>query len=143
MNGFVDLVPDDPRLVEEVYPVLAELRTELSAEQLRSVYREGWPEGLRFTALYDDGVCVAVAGWRVMATTLPLRKLYVDDLVTRSDRRSAGHGHAMLAELERRARDAGCTVLDLDSGVQRPDAHRFYMREGMPITSFHFTRTLG
>jgi hypothetical protein len=26
----------------------------------------------------------------------------------------------------------------LDSGVQRQHAHRFYFREGMTITSFHF-----
>ena len=41
-----------------------------------------------------------------------------------------------------RARAAGCSVLDLDSGVQRRDAHRFYMREGLTISSFHFARVL-
>jgi hypothetical protein len=34
-------------------------------------------------------------------------------------------------------------VLDLDSGVQRGDAHRFYMRTGLTITSFHFARRIG
>ncbi len=28
--------------------------------------------------------------------------------------------------------------MHLDSGIQRKDAHRFYEREGMSITSFHF-----
>jgi GNAT superfamily N-acetyltransferase len=83
-----------------------------------------------------------VAGWRLLASTHPIRKLYVDDLVTAGTARSGGVGHALLAELERRARAAGCTVLDLDSGVHRRDAHRFYFRERMSISSYHFVKPL-
>jgi GNAT superfamily N-acetyltransferase len=141
---FVDLEPGDPRLGDDVLPVLAQLRTELTRELLDAVYAEGHPQGLRFTAAYDDqGGCVAVAGWRLMATTVAIRKLYVDDLVTSAERRSEGIGAALLTELARRAREAGCRAIDLDSGVTRADAHRFYIRERMPITSFHFARELG
>ncbi|MDQ6606265.1 MAG: GNAT family N-acetyltransferase [Actinomycetota bacterium] len=140
---FVDLDPGDIRLAGDAFPVLAELRTELTAEALEAVYAEGHPQGLRFTAAYDDtGRCLGVAGWRVMATTATLRKLYVDDLVTAAAARSAGVGSALLTELVQRARAAGCAVLDLDSGVHRADAHRFYFRERMAITALHFTRPL-
>jgi GNAT superfamily N-acetyltransferase len=84
-----------------------------------------------------------VAGWRIVATTHSIRKLYVDDLVTTAAARSGGVGHALLAELGRRARAAGCAALDLDSGVQRHDAHRFYLRERMIISSHHFVKRLG
>lgn len=139
---FIDLEPGDPRLFTEMLPVLAELRTELTAEQLAAVYAEGHPQGLRFTAAYDDGRCVAVAGWRVIATTVALRKLYIDDLVVAASARSRGIGGAVLSELTARARAAGCHAIDLDSALHRSDAHRFYIREGLPITSFHFGRTL-
>jgi hypothetical protein len=33
-------------------------------------------------------------------------------------------------------------VLDLDSGVHRHDAHRFYLRERMLISAHHFTKPL-
>ncbi|MGH8868566.1 MAG: GNAT family N-acetyltransferase [Actinomycetes bacterium] len=136
----VDLEPDDARLAADVLPVLAELRTHLTAESLAAVYAEGFPQGLRFTAVYDDEEtrCLGVAGWRVVATTNVLRKLYVDDLVTRTDARSTGVGHFLLADLEKRASRAGCAIIDLDSGVQRHAAHRFYFREGMYISSHHF-----
>lgn len=42
----------------------------------------------------------------------------------------------------RRARAAGCSVLDLDSGVQRFDAHRFSLRERRHISSHHFSKRL-
>jgi GNAT superfamily N-acetyltransferase len=140
---FVDLDPGDPRLERDVLPVLAELRTELTPESFAAIYAEGQPQGLRFTAAFDDGDrCVGVAGWRVIATTVAVRKLYVDDLVTSAAGRGRGVGRALLAELSRRAREAGCRVIDLDSGIHRGDAHRFYMRERMAITSFHFGKTL-
>jgi GNAT superfamily N-acetyltransferase len=139
----VDLSPDDPRLYDEVLPVLAELRTHLDAEKLRAVYEEGHPQGLRYSAVYDDeGRCVAVAGWRVMATTVVIRKLHVDDLVTAAEHRGKGYGAALLQDLERRARGAACNLLDLDSGTFRTDAHRFYFRERMVIVAFHFGHDL-
>jgi GNAT superfamily N-acetyltransferase len=138
----VDLEPGDPRLVTDMLPVLRELRPHLDEAGLAAVYAEGHPQGLRFLVAYDGERCVGVAGWRVLALAFAIRKLYVDDLVTVSAGRSKGVGHALLAELETRARAAGCTVLDLDSGVQRHDAHRFYFREQMHISSHHFTKAL-
>ena len=139
---FVDLEPGDSRLQGDAFAVLSQLRTELTPEQLAEVYAEGHPQGLRFTALYEDGRCVAVAGWRLMASTVALRKLYVDDLVTDGRDRGRGHGAALIDELARRAREAGATVLDLDSGTHRAEAHRFYFRQRMSITSLHFTLPL-
>jgi GNAT superfamily N-acetyltransferase len=138
----VDLDPGDPRLAAEVLPVLLELRPHLDAESLAAVYAEGHPQGYRFTAAYASGRCVGVAGWRIIATAHAMRKLYVDDLVTAPADRSGGVGNALLSFLEQKARAAGCEVLDLDSGVQRHDAHRFYFRERMHISSHHFTKRL-
>jgi GNAT superfamily N-acetyltransferase len=122
--------------------VLRHLRTELTLPRLREIYAEGFAQGLRFTAVDDGGRLVAVAGWRLVACTTAGRRLYIDDLVTDPALRSSGHGRLLLAELERRARDAGCAVLDLDSGVQRGAAHRFDFRERMTITAYHFTLPL-
>ena len=139
---FVDMDPRDPRLTTDLLPVLLELRPHLTPESFADVYSEGHPQGLRYTAVYDDDRCVAVAGWRLVATTVALRKLYVDDLVTDAGHRGRGVGAALLRELESRAREAGCRVLDLDSGADREDAHRFYFREGLVIRGLHFVRRL-
>jgi GNAT superfamily N-acetyltransferase len=139
---FLDLAPGDSRLTSDVYPVLKELRQDLTTKQFSDVYSEGYSQGLRFTAVYEGENCVAVAGWRLMATTVALRKLYVDDLVTAATQRGRGHGAALLRELQSRAREAGCQAIDLDSGTARADAHRFYFRERLSITSLHFYRSL-
>lgn len=138
---FVDLTRNDPRW-SEALPVLQELRPHLTADSLQQVLHEGEPQGLRFTALYDNGRCWAVAGWRIVANTSAIRKLYVDDLSTTAEAQSRGFGSRLLAELAQRGSAAGCRSIDLDSGVQRYAAHRFYLRERMSITAHHFTRPL-
>jgi GNAT superfamily N-acetyltransferase len=133
--------PTDPALAD-LLPVLRELRPHLDLDLLRAIYAEGHPQGLRFTGAYDDtGTCVAVAGWRIVATTVAVRRLYVDDLVTSDRVRSQGYGAALLRHLRAIARDSGCTALELDSGTHRAQAHRFYFREGLAISSFHFRET--
>lgn len=137
-----DLEPGDERLTTEALPVLLELRPHLTPEGFTRLYEAGHPQGLRFLAAYQGGRCAGVAGWRLVHTTSAIRKLYVDDLVTASARRSRGVGRALLAALGERAEAEGCRVLDLDSGTRRTDAHRFYFREGLVISSFHFTKDL-
>ncbi|MFD9488539.1 GNAT family N-acetyltransferase [Streptomyces sp. NPDC059991] len=140
----IDLEPGDPRLADDLLPVLRELRPHLTEDLFREIYAEGYGQGLRFSAAYgEDGVCVGAAGWRIVATTVAVRKLYVDDLVTAETARSRGVGHALLAHVEGIARAAGCTSLNLDSGTHRTDAHRFYFRERMAVTAFNFDKKLG
>jgi hypothetical protein len=47
-----------------------------------------------------------------------------------------------MRHMEALARSAGCAKLNLDSGTQRQQAHKFYFREGMVVTSFHFAKPL-
>jgi hypothetical protein len=49
-----------------------------------------------------------------------------------------GHGRALFEWLLHHAKTQGCEQLHLDSGVQRFDAHRFYLGRGMAITAHHF-----
>jgi len=138
----VDLELDDA-LWERALPVLRELRPELDLTSLQEILTEGAPQGYRFTAALDEaGRCVAVAGWRIMAAAGVRRRMYVDDLVTASDVRGAGVGARMLEDLERRAIDKGCTVLELDCAVFRHDSHRFYLRERFRIQAHHFRKNL-
>ncbi len=98
--------------------------------------------GGRMAVALDQDRIAGVAVYRIQVNTHLGRHLYVDDLVTDAALRSHGIGHALMAWLRDRAQQRGCTTLALDSGVQRADAHRFYFREGMTITSFNFKQPL-
>jgi GNAT superfamily N-acetyltransferase len=133
-------LPPDAAAWDAAFPVLQQLRPHLDRASFDAVLRAGVAQGLRYTGAFVGTSCVGLAGWRVVDTTSVVRKLYVDDLVTDAAHRSGGVGTALLTELERRAAALGCRVLELDSGHQRTDAHRFYLREGFADVSRHFRR---
>ena len=126
------------------FPVIQQLRTHFEQEETfvtqarRQMANERW----RLAFVEDEGEVVALAGFRLLEALHSGKTLYVDDLVTREDRRSKGHGETLMQWLEDRARKAGCQTFSLDSGTQRTAAHRFYFRMGMTISSFHFAKKL-
>jgi GNAT superfamily N-acetyltransferase len=56
-------------------------------------------------------------------------RVWVEDLAVDPERRSEGIGKALLDAAKEWARERGATHLELDSAMNRPDAHRFYERE--------------
>ncbi|HTP19937.1 MAG TPA: GNAT family N-acetyltransferase [Solirubrobacteraceae bacterium] len=58
------------------------------------------------------------------------RRVWVEDLAVHPERRSLGIGKRLLDEAKDWARARGASHLELDSAETRPDAHRFYEREG-------------
>ena len=51
---------------------------------------------------------------------------WVPDLIVAEDARRRGIGRALLEEVERRARDRGCSALTLESAYRRAEAHDLY-----------------
>ena len=99
------------------------------------------PEGYRMVAAFLPGVqaAVAAAGFRIEHQLARGRCLYVDDLVTLPQYRSSGYAGQVFDWLVGETRRLGCQQLDLDSGHQRHDAHRFYLKHGMVMNAHHFS----
>jgi GNAT superfamily N-acetyltransferase len=87
----------------------------------------------------DDKVC-GITVFRITEKTFSGRELYCDDLVTDEALRSTGVGHALIRYMETVAAEKGCDFLALDSGTQRQQAHKFYFREGLTVSAFHFSK---
>jgi GNAT superfamily N-acetyltransferase len=128
--------------VAATYPVMRQLRSHVDEAEYPATVSRMRESGYRLAAVIEEGEVRAVAGFRVREFLAHGRFLYVDDLVTDEAARSGGYGKLLLDWLEGEARERGCGSLQLDSGVQRTEAHRFYFREGLGISSFHFSKTL-
>jgi len=124
------------------FPVMAQLRPHLVEAEFVARVRRMQTEGFHLARLEEAGAVRAVAGYRFHEKLFSGRTLYVDDLVSDATRRSQGHGARLLTWLQGQAREHDCDLLELDSGVQRFEAHRFYFRERMKISAYHFTRPL-
>ena len=125
--------------IARCFTVMQQLRPHLVEADFIARVRRMQAEGFLLAYLEDhDAVVRAVTGYRYYEKLFSGKNLYVDDLVTDATERSRGHGRALLGWLAAEARAHGCDQLELDSGVQRFEAHRFYLRERMHISAYHF-----
>jgi len=133
----------DPQLLSASENVHRQLRGHLPqgpgyVQRMKEVFAGG----AEMAAVVVDGKVAGLTVFRMLERTFSGRELYCDDLVTDSSQRSTGVGRAMMEYMEKLARERDCDTFALDSGCQRQQAHKFYFREKLTITSFHFTRTL-
>ncbi|MEY2531380.1 MAG: hypothetical protein QOI96_1465 [Verrucomicrobiota bacterium] len=129
-----------PEEIQRCYSVMRELRPHFEdpgkfVERVTRQQRDGY----LIAFLEAENQVRAVAGYRFLESLFSGKFLYVDDLVTRAQDRSRGFGGKLFDWLVEQARQQGCDNLELDSGVQRCDAHRFYLVKRMKIASYHFS----
>ena len=126
----------------EAAQLLVQLRPQYTHESLLAQMHKQHPAGYRLMGVRrEDGSLVGVAGFVISDKLAWGRHMYVDDLVTDSAQRASGVGSVLITALKAHARTEGCEQLRLDSGVQRFDAHRFYLKHGFHIASHHFAIT--
>ena len=131
-----------PKEIARCFPVMGQLRPLLIEEEFFARIQTQQVEGYQLAFLEHENAIVSVAGFRIQHILSSGKTFYVDDLVTDAAARSQGHGEAMLQWLIALAREAGCDTFSLDSGTQRQEAHAFYLRQRLRITSFHFALRL-
>jgi len=131
----------EPQWLKRAEAVHRQLRTALPADYEAKMKRV-FAGGARMCIAAEGESVRGVAVYRIVENTFEGLHLYVDDLVTDETRRSTGVGRALMDHMQGLARAAGCEAYTLDSGTQRQQAHKFYFREGMVVTSFHFRKPL-
>ncbi|MCX6127398.1 MAG: GNAT family N-acetyltransferase [Proteobacteria bacterium] len=137
MNGVI-MSPEWLAKSEFVHRQLRPLLPKYYGEKMKSVFTGG---GRMSVAACGSDV-TGVAVYRIYENTVDGLHMYVDDLVTDDTKRSTGIGRALMDHLQRLAREHGCDEFRLDSGTQRQQAHKFYFREGMVVTAFHFGKKI-
>ncbi|SFR07392.1 GNAT family N-acetyltransferase [Poseidonocella sedimentorum] len=70
------------------------------------------------------------------------RRAQIESVRVAADLRGQGIGAALMAEADRRARAAGCTLMQFTSNASRKDAHRFYARHGFTPSHTGFKKPL-
>src|SRR3981189_248212 len=131
-----------PKEIARCLSVMCQLRPLLIEEEFFGRIQAQQVEGYQLAFLEYENSVVSVAGFRIQNMLSSGKTFYVDDLVTDEAARSQGHGKAMLQWLIALAREAACDTFSLNSGTQRQDAHAFYLRQRLRITSFHFSLRL-
>jgi len=128
--------------IQSCFPVMAQLRPMISADSFAKTVRVLMNEGYELASLTVNGAIKSVAGFKVQTNLFLGKHLYVEDLVTDVGSRSNGYGEQMIEWLKVYGKESGCSAIHLDSGVQRHDAHKFYLNQEMKIICYHFLTEL-
>ena len=125
------------------FSVMKQLRSNLNEESYIKSVEFLSQNGYKLFALFIEEKIVAVAGLNIMYNLVYGKYVWVQDLVTDCDHRSNGYGKKLLTYLQTWAKENGCNVVALSSGLQREDAHSFYqLKMGFDKTSFVFKKSL-
>jgi GNAT superfamily N-acetyltransferase len=134
---------DTDEEIEECYEVMSQLRPHLKREEfVPRVRRQMDDFSFRLPYLKDGNEVKAVAGIRVSEWLHGGKYLEIDDLVAKDSDRSKGYGGELFDWIVDLARAEDCAHVRLLSGVQRFDAHRFYLRKRMNIEAHYFNLVL-
>jgi GNAT superfamily N-acetyltransferase len=129
--------------INDCYVVMSQLRTHITPEDfLPRVRRQMDDFDFRLAYLKEDGEVKAVAGIRFSEWLHRGKYLEIDDLVAKDGERSKGYGGILFDWIVDLARIEQCNHVRLLSGVQRFDAHRFYLRKRMNIEAHYFSLAL-
>jgi len=142
----IDITDNQGKLLEPEWLAKAEsvhrqLRPHLPVDYVGTMKRI-FAGGGRMAVAVEQQQVHGVAVWRCYENTVNGLFLYVDDLITDESLRSRGVGKQLLEHCREIARHLGCNVFSLDSGTHRTQAHKFYFREQMHISAFHFIEEL-
>ncbi|MFL6620440.1 MAG: GNAT family N-acetyltransferase [Povalibacter sp.] len=126
--------------IDRCYPVMAELRPQLTRERFVPLVRRlESTTGLKLAYLTDYDEIRCVAGYRISEWLAGGRYLEIEDLVSKASERSKGYGGAVFDWLVQLAAENACRQVRLVSNVRRTDAHRFYVRKGMSLEAHYFS----
>jgi ribosomal protein S18 acetylase RimI-like enzyme len=133
-----DEAPDDevqtrrlePREWAAVFPLVAQLRPHLSAQEFLAQVRRQSHGGYELVGAFRNGRLIGVLGMRPVHTLVRGPHLHVDDIVIEEASRRAGGGRALMAYVEADAQARGMTAVFLDA---RPEAIGFYQALGYAL----------
>lgn len=66
----------------------------------------------------------------------------IQEMFVKNEWRSKGIGHTLVQRVIQMSRERGAVQMEVTSGNQRTDTHRFYLREGFSLSHKKFTRPL-
>lgn len=128
-----------PELLATAETVHRQLRPQIP-EPYAGRMAEVFAGGAEMVVAIAEGEVAGVCVFRENINTFSGHFMYIDDLVADSSGRGKGVGKALIDFAVAEAKARGCTALQLSSGCQREQAHRFYFREGFTIKTFGFFR---
>ena len=125
------------------YPAYKELRPHLINEiNFVTQVKNQQNAGFKLSFIKEADMVVACVGYRFLETLAWGKIIYVDDLITSESVRGKGYANMLLKYIEEQAKLFSCNEIHLDTGYQRFDAHRLYLKNGFKLICHHLSKNI-
>ena len=136
----VSLIPTAE--LSTILPLVKILNPDIDEAVLARRLEEMLGQGYQCAGAYVEGRLVGICGLWTATRFYCGKYLEPDNVVVHPDFRSLGVGQTLMAWVYDYARAQNCEVVELNSYVGSPRAHKFYFGEGFGILGFHFQKKL-
>jgi len=141
MEEFLELKSENEW--REGFPALNSLRSKLTESEFLKRRETLLNAGYRLFGLKTNGKIVAVASADLYPHVADGVNCWVHDLATVDGERSKGYGAKLMQNVERWAKQQGCTRLAVHTRVEREKAQNFYEQKlGYPKTAITYYKEL-
>ncbi len=125
--------------IASTFAVMNQLRPEVEEGSYVGLIKKMIADyGYSLYGYFEKNKCLGAVGCTIDERLWLGKTLYVADLIVDAENRATSIGSKLIEKMKRVADDEGCKAISLDSGVHRPQAHKFYFREGFEIAGFNF-----
>lgn len=131
-----------PEQAALAYELIKELRPKLSQNDFETLSQEAKNrDDYKLVGLFEENVCLAIMGYRVLYDLVHGKHLYIDDLVVTAKRRSKGLGKLLLDFAEHQSQKLNCKTLRLCTSTENLDGIRFYQKNEWQQRAVVFKKT--
>lgn len=128
--------------LKTVAPILSQIRPHFDLNELVDRIKIQQKRGYKLAYVVSGEKVLCVAGFVTGYKLAWGKHIYIDDLVTSEEHRSAGAAKILMEWFKTYAKENGYEAIHLDSSVLRFPSHKFYLESGFHIDSHHFSINL-
>ncbi len=129
--------------LKSFYRIMSQLRSQYATvEEFSEKIIIQIKNGYHLCGIQEGDELVCVAGFRFANSLAHGPHIFIEDLVTDENARGKGYAKQLLESIIKIAHEKKINSIVLDSGVQRCDAHKFYIKNNFNIRAFVFTLAL-
>jgi RimJ/RimL family protein N-acetyltransferase len=125
------------------YPIVSQRYKEMSLENYKKQISEMIEmNDFKMIGAFSGDEIVGVCGYWVLRMLYCGRYIQLSSFIVDEEKRGAGIGKKILAEIDKIGKKLNCEQIVLDSFTENKKSHPLYFREGFHIRGFHFMKDL-
>jgi len=127
---------------KDSFKIMKQLVSKLEEKSYLKQIKRKEKFGYKLLAIKDKDKIISLAGIRFYEYFGCGKFIIIDDFVTNKKYRKLGFGTKLFDWIKKYAKKENCSEIQLNSSIKRHKAHKFYKKQGMKITNYHFTKKI-